>query len=84
MIWAQWTIVGVAVLGAVVSVVLGIRLWRQAKAFLALLGKASGTLTEASDTLSQASATLQTAQSAAFARSRGEARDAAYTRTNPN
>ena len=77
MIWAQWVIVGVGVIGAIALVLLGLRLWRRVKGFAALLGRASTTLAEAT-------ASLEAAQSARPSRSSGKARLAAYTPDTPN
>lgn len=56
MIWAQWVIVGAAAVGAVLLVLLGLRLWRRVKAFTSLLGRASTTLADATATLEAAQA----------------------------
>ena len=83
MIWAQWAIGTVAVIGAVVFVILAFALWRRIKAFFAMLARSSATLAEASATLADASAALETVQAAGSARFGSTADRAAYTRSNP-
>lgn len=76
MAWAEWAIVGAAVIGAVVLLLLGLRLWRQVEAFLTVARRASATLAEAT-------ATLESAQSDGSSRFGGESWRAGYTRSNP-
>ncbi|MEO6714912.1 MAG: hypothetical protein ABIM89_16000 [Mycobacteriales bacterium] len=57
MLVAEWVLGGIAVVGALLLVPLGLRLWHQVKAFGAMLGEASASFAEAA-------ATLETAQAA--------------------
>ena len=75
MIWVDLTIAAVAVVGVVVLLLLGLRLWRQVKAFGRMLGTASATLAEAS-------ARLESVQSGGSARTGGEGNRPAYTRND--
>jgi hypothetical protein len=58
-IWAQWLIAGAAVVGLVVLVLLGWRLWRTLKTFASVLARGSSTLAEATTTLNEATAALE-------------------------
>jgi hypothetical protein len=51
MLWAEWVIGGLAVLGALLLLPLGLHLFRQGKAFGSMIGTATATLADATAAL---------------------------------